>query len=841
MTKLELIQREILAYEAATKSANENLNTQERIIALQDVIADRQRLINSLKVDEANLDDDELALLKELSDKQKESIDAIRLENKLIKDQNDLLKKNLDIAKSILNELKGGWNYLMLQDKVIKSTILNLGMSGAKANEMRLSFEKSIQAVSMLGGNIEDIGKIQSGFADETGRARVLSEEMLIDIEKIGRGTGLGVENATKLAAQFEFMGVDVKNTMNWVQGVVDTSERMGVNTSKVLKNVSDNFRKLGTFSFKNGVKAFGTMAIDAEKTRVSMSTALNIADAKRNLEEVIELSANLQVMGGEFAKMDPFQWLYMVRNEPEKLNDEISKMTTGMFTLKKNSDGLFEKFISPADADRLRNVAKSLGISNEEMFEIAQRRLDINTLSKQLNGLGLSDKEKKTIEGAAILDEATGRYRVSLAGSMVDINNLTKTQAESFVQEQKVLEDRAKEAQTFNEVLINTINSLKGAFLPMLRSINYVLDKVVRPIAEFFGKSGLAFAALTLISAGLLWKVLIPQMVKNFVLTGNLMKNGAAGGVRGFFGGGGAIGATSSNNINSNIIPTPNNNGTAAAGANAGKGLMRGGIGVGAAAVGIGAGIGIAAVGISKLADSMAKLDKTGINALPGVISSLAVAFLPFAIALAIVGSTADVVWEGLLAVGAASLLIGAGIGVAAWGIGKMSEGLGTLVEKSKGAGADFLDVSLGIAAIAASIATFSNPLTGLGMLAFSAAMVGIIGASAASAHVADSMTAMGVAIKGSKDDFIAVQNAIESISKAKINSGGLFSELANLLKTPLKVEFADKTVSLNNNVTLNIDGSKFMNQVYSTKVALEQHNRLKSGVGGQAHNPKT
>ena len=73
---------------------------------------------------------------------------------------------------------------------------------------------------------------------------------MVKDVALIGRGTGLGVEQATKLAAQFEYMGIDAKAAMEYAQGVVETAELMGVNTTKVLKNISDNFKKLQTFTF---------------------------------------------------------------------------------------------------------------------------------------------------------------------------------------------------------------------------------------------------------------------------------------------------------------------------------------------------------------------------------------------------------------------------------------------------------------------------------------------------------------------------------------------------------------------------------------------------------------
>ena len=516
-------------------------------------------------------------------------------------------------------------------------------MSGAKAEAMRVSFEQSIGHVAELGGTMEDIGKIQTGFADETGRARAMTASMVEDITAIGKGTGLGIEQATQLAAQFEYMGLNTKATLNYVQDVVDTSERMGVNTTKVLKNITDNFKKLGTFSFKNGTKAFAEMAMNAEKTRVSMKTALDVAEAKRSLEDVIELGANLQVMGGKFAEMDPFQWLYTVRNEPEKLTEQISEMTAGIYTLKKNSQGVFEEFISPADVDRLTNVAKSLGIAKEEMFEIAKRKLALNAIDKQLSGLGLSKQQKELLAGAATLDTKTGKYQVMLAGTMQDISNMTAAQAKSFEQEQSTLADRAKEAQTFDEAFKNTINALKGALLPILRGVNTVLD-FVRPIIAKLsdlagsGWGGVGLAAGILLSGALAWKFVLSTMnnvadnwankvVKSKasskvtdVATDSALDSGGKGGGKGGFGKSAGIGAA-----------------------------------VGLAAAGVGAGIGLAAVGISKLADSMSKLTPDQAATLKSIVSSLAwvmgisVAIIGFVAAL---GATASCCFTWLISI---------------------------------------------------------------------------------------------------------------------------------------------------------------------------------------------
>ncbi len=272
---------------------------ENEISEIQQIRADRQEVINELQ---RNYDD--------LTKKQKkELLELVKIHNNeygILKDkikqqklQNEQLKKEIryrkeivDIAKKLGDVLKEGWNHLQNQDKIIKSTILNLGMSGAKAELMRSSFEGSAIFVARLGGSLADVQAIMEGFADETGRARALSSEMVQNITAIGKGTGLGIEQATKLGAQFEIMGYDTKSTMNYVQGVVDTTERMGVNTTKVLRNVSDNFKKLNTYNFQQGVKGFAQMAAYAEKFKIDIGDALNAADTARTLEGAIDMVA---------------------------------------------------------------------------------------------------------------------------------------------------------------------------------------------------------------------------------------------------------------------------------------------------------------------------------------------------------------------------------------------------------------------------------------------------------------------------------------------------------------------------------------------------------------------
>lgn len=882
---------------------------------LREESANNQRMINELMKNASVLTEEQKNDLKEILSRQRAIVDEEKKYNKQLKDGNAFVKARVGFFRELNRELKIGWQYLQQSDKIIRQTILSLGMSGAKAEMMRQSFEQSAGYVARLGGSMEDIRDIMTTFADRTGRARVLTGEMVEQVTQIGKGTGLGVEQATLLAAQFEYMGVNVAETMEYVQGVVDTSERMGVNTTKVLRNINDNFKKLNTYTFRQGVSGLAEMATYAEKFRVDITQALSAADVARSLEGAIDLAAQLQIMGGEFAKTDPFEMLFLSRNDPAEFTKKISEMTRGVVSFRKMADGSFEKFISPADRDRLRNVAQSLGMSVEEITEIAQRRAEMDKMAGQMQGMGLSTREKELVEGAATFDSKSGRFMVQVGTQMKDITSMNSSQVKLLASEISTLEERAKAAQTFEDVLKATIEELKAGLLPVLRGINKALS-TIRPVIEaivdwtkgadtVFGKV-LRIGGVFMLAAGV-WKGV------GALWTGITNK---LSGVAGKFFGGGRTGAGGGSGILSRVSGgiAPGQPGSmftktgmirkGAGGLTMAKGGASAlkGVGMGAAMVGAGAGINIAAQGINKLADGMSRLTPEQAKSLQNIVISLTAMVAisgGLAVGIAALGGASTGAALGLLAFGAAMVGVGFGINLATKGIAIMADSLTRLVEAGADAGPTFRDVGAGIGMITASMIglSFSG---GIGIAKF-AALLKVLRKNEESITVmGNSFTNIGEGLKslpniipmveaintidstglknvgtslsgvlkrfseirehinaikgenitneisftglekvntmlsGTVEHFKSVKNAIESISKVTISKDGAISELTNLLKTPLKVEFTDKQVALVSNITLEIDGQKFHQATKTGAYIRNNYNDSKSGKEG-------
>jgi len=810
-----------------------NLGDYERARAITvEIIANNEKIVNQLKNNTKGLTDEQLKQYNKLIDVQKVLNNELDNEYKRRKDIISSLKHSFDLLVS-------GYKYLQQQDKIIKNTILNLGMSGNKAELMRGSFERSAMFVARLGGNLEVIQTMMTGFADETGRSRALTSDMVKDITVIGKGTGLGIEQATKLSAQFEAIGINTKGALDYVQGVVDTSERMGVNTTKVLKNITDNFKKLQTFHFQQGVRGFREMAEYAEKFKVDISDALNSAEIARTLEGAIGMVANLQVMGGEFAKLDMFETLYFARNDPAKLQAKIGEMTKGIVTLRKNSDGTFEKFISPADRDRLAAAGKALGITTDKMTEMALRAFDIGKMSQELSGMGLTNEQKQLIEGAAFFNQQTGKFQVQLGEDMKNISELTIQQAKSFAQEQKLLKDRAKEAMTFDETFKATIEMLKAGLLPLLNNINKALLWISKYSDKLFEGKGIVIAATTLFAGAKLFFLsskLLNRAFDNYISYNKLsFRNLAAtnsGGLSSL--------SSKSVGIGDSLTPTTGKGSSGladmrrgiGAGAEAkGIGMKRlgTGAGIGAAALGIGGGVALAAVGISKLADSMSKLDEKQLSVLKGIAMTLAISFPAAALGIAIAGAAGYLAAPGLYALSVAALGIGAAVGIAAVGIGIMAKGIGEMIEKSKGAGDAMLSVGLGVRALSLAMMGFTAGALGLGVFALT--MKTIAKHADAVEKVGNAFGNIKAVMSGTKEDFEAVESAVKLISSVNTNKGSVFAELAALLKTPLKVEFEKNTIPIQTDVTLEVDGEKLMNKSFTNRIAVQKSNDAKLG----------
>ena len=804
----------------------QSLNSARQMLGVQTEILDileQQNIQRKITIEEQqqgkSLSQDEQKAIADTVLQHKKYVQSVQ---KQIKEQ----KESLSLWKAANKELNkfhathlSYFQYLMEADKTIKSLVLNLGISAGKGEDIRTSIEGAAIHAASLNMSTTDLIQMYGSYVDQVGRTVSLTSQQMEAMAEIAKGTGLAKEGAAEFAGTMEILGKDAISVNKTVQGILETSERMGVNATKVLKTVGANFKTLQTYTFRKGVQGMGNMASYGEKFRIDIDTALSAAEKSRRLEDAVELASKLQVLGGEFAKSDPFEMLFLSRNDPEKFQKKIAELTKGMATLNKTADGFEYQLASPMARDMLEQAGKALGISLDKMTEMALQQKKFNDMRQQMFSAGYTKDQKEVIEGMSQMDSSTGKFFVTVKGVRRDIADLTGTELQYLKTQQKSLKQRAKDAQAFDDQFKIFIEELKATGLPLLKGINSVLNDYIRPAMDWirdFLKDmnketrgwmkylGMGLAAL--MGA----KPLVGMLTGAFKYLMYIPK-----GIWGMIGKGGGGVATATQTMTGGAI----GGGGGAGGGGALKALGQG-AGVGLAATGVGAGIMLAAKGIESLAGALEKLPEKKIEQLKSLTTTIGT-FITIGAGIGVLAGLFGAAVAPMMGFGAAVLLIGGGIGIAAWGIGQMAEGMGLLMKNAKPS--DILAMAGGMTALATSSMLFANPLTiaGLASMAGSVALMANYGDGME--KVGNAFANVSAVLKGSRDDYAAVRETIDSIAAADFSNLKALTNINKLFSQPLQVQFADKEVAMVANITLEIDGEKFVENLnVPTKVAV-------------------
>lgn len=454
--------------------------------------------------------------------------------NELLTDQlggQHLINAALGSTLGLINEMSGLdlkreigagniLKWIIEQDKYTKQLNLSLGVSGKRADIMAQSMRDTVSQTQVLGVGLEQLTDIYSSLSKETGRVRLYTVQQQKAIAEISSGLKLSTQQTGELVGMYENIGISLIGTHERMSELTDMSERYGVNVSNVMESILKNFKSAQKFYFKGGVASIEKMAVFAEKWKLSMESTFQAMEKNRTLEGSVENMMQLKLLGGEFAKSNVFTMLYQARNDGEAFQKTIANMTKGTAFFNKE---LNQFQVSAVGMDVLRQAAETLGIPLEELKETSIRMSEINMMQKSIPGFARANEEyKNLIEGQAKWNKETKTFQITDPFGLkkaIDIKNISKLELDAFKAGQLSLEKRALAAQDFSTVMLNSINTIKSAFLPILKGIQPILEGL-QSITKWLGENkwavwtGAAIIGLTKMSSLLLgpgFSLLVP------------------------------------------------------------------------------------------------------------------------------------------------------------------------------------------------------------------------------------------------------------------------------------------------------------------------------------------
>lgn len=360
-----------------------------------------------------------------------------------------------------------------------------LGLTGEKSKVVRDNFKDVLPDIRRMGGSAEDLAESYEAFAEQSGRQNVLSADNLKNMAAFSLSTGLAVGEASRLYERFTLLGVSIDDSHEMLNDLVNSSNKLGVNSTKVLKVLTQNMESMQRMSFKGGVKAMTEMAKLAVKMRMEISDMLGMADKFYEPEAAIEAAAQLQLMGGDIAQAfgDPFETMYLARNKPEELAKRLETMTQNMVAFNEETG----QYDLPAEArQQLQFAAEQLGLSKDNMIDLAIQSSKIKDIKMNVSGNITDDDMRETLSGMAQMKD--GKWVVDVGGEKIDIADITKEQAEKLAvtTPEDAMKAQAQATQTNTEALENNTRALKDEIIRTVPVYETTAAAFKQPLQDF-------------------------------------------------------------------------------------------------------------------------------------------------------------------------------------------------------------------------------------------------------------------------------------------------------------------------------------------------------------------
>ena len=384
----------------------------------------------------------------------------------------DLVK---GVGKVLVKAKELGKEFSEMDDSM-RRTAVNVGLVGKQFNMLRKNAYKAALVTDRIGVGAKELVETYGSYVDEVGRLIPMTEKAGKALAYMSKGTALGAQGAAQMAASMEVFGMSIESTAGYVEDVSNMSAKMGVNTGKTLKLIQQNLRKAQTVRFKGGVDGMAKMAAKAVAIRADMSATLGFAQDLWEPEKAIETAAQLQMMGGAFARMaDPIQLMFNARNNPAKLMEDLANAAGSV--VRRSREGVYE--IPTMELQKLKQVAEATGQDFESIVESAKTMARRNDIGKALNP-NIKGDAREFVKSIATFDKKKGGFVITVDGETKKVSELSQKQVEAMIIQDKSLKERAEQAQGFMTRIQNLLSSLKNLAMSFFAGMDTTLGPLL-------------------------------------------------------------------------------------------------------------------------------------------------------------------------------------------------------------------------------------------------------------------------------------------------------------------------------------------------------------------------
>ena len=345
-------------------------------------------------------------------------------------------------------------NQLSIESQLRTEINEKTGLAGELSSAVREDIIESTSQAVRFGYGVEDITRAYQNLIEESGRFNIVNQQTLEGSLGVSRAFIGDFGEIGKVFGEFEKVGFGARDSIRAIKRAGEESQGVGLRGKTTIKDIRENIEKLNQFGFQKGIDGLAQMSRKAAEFRMSMGEAFKVAESVMDPDKAIELSANLQVLGGAIGDFnDPLKLMYMATNNVEGLQDALIEAAGSLATYN-SEQGRFE--ITGVNLRRAQAMAKELGVDYKELTRSAiasQERLAASS-DLMARGFDMDEKDKEFLinmsrmdGGRMVIDVPKSlQTQLGIKDTQVALTDLTDAQAKSLKEYQEQMSNMSSE-----------------------------------------------------------------------------------------------------------------------------------------------------------------------------------------------------------------------------------------------------------------------------------------------------------------------------------------------------------------------------------------------------------
>ena len=530
ITEIKNLEEEInvLKQNGADTDAKKSLYLNEQEKKLEKIKTDLEKneLSKSLLEDYQNQDEalkDVLETQKEVKETTKEVEVAQGRVTKEIEKGNERLQR---WKKSGLTDFFGGlwsmvkkaataaWDKMNEVDQAGRDFGRQMGMSTQELERHTDSlFNNYSKLAGKLGMEFKDMYKFQVQYAEVTEKATMLSMDQVGAMASVTRNVG---EEAVSVAGKnLDVFATSADATIEYLAKGTARAAMEGLNVKKYSEAFAKNIKMASKYTFKEGITGIQKMTLLSQRLKFDMESIGSAMDKFSTIEGAIEASAKIQVLGGTFAQNfgNPLQAMAEALLDAEGFTKRIIDTVSSQARFNSKTG---EIDLAPIDKQRLKAYAEALGISYDEVHNMATQTRKGKEIERVVGRGKFNEEELAYLSNKAQFDKDTGKWKiVGVDGetAVADISNLSADKLKEIRQTdshekmlnanlkeiKKTLLDQAEAQQSNIEIMTGKKESLLLNMAGTMNGLPDWMKEVIFWLVAIGGAVGLSAVAQTI------------------------------------------------------------------------------------------------------------------------------------------------------------------------------------------------------------------------------------------------------------------------------------------------------------------------------------------------------